>query len=425
MRRRELLALLASGAGGAASRRAAAAEPALRAWVGGRVLSGERFIERATLVTRAERIESIQTGGAVPEGAAVTELGGALVVPGFVGAETALGLVEVSAEQTSLDSQPHSLGADEPIRAGYAASDGFNRLSSLIGVARRGGVTSVIATPQQGVVSGTSAWFDLEEPYGPRAAGRAVAMHASVEAESRPAAWRLLRDALLEARLFARSRGAYERGQTKRLRLRTVDLQALAAVVEQRVPLVLRVARADDIVRAVRLAREMSLRLVISGGEEAWVVAPQLAEAEVPVVLRPSANLPSSFSALRSRPDSAALLAAAGVPLTIATFGAHDQHNLRQEAGLAVAHGLSSQSALSAISSAPALWAGLAASHGRLVPGFFASFSVWQSDPFEPSSWPTAVVVRGNTSRLVSRQTLLFERYRDLSRVPRGVVGLP
>jgi imidazolonepropionase-like amidohydrolase len=65
----------------------------------------------------------------------------------------------------------------------------------------------------------------------------------------------------------------------------------------------------------------------------------------------------------------------------------------------------------------------MAQNYGLLAPGKVANFSVWNGDPFELGSWATQVVVRGSPTSTRSRQDLLFERYRQLSGVPRGQAG--
>jgi hypothetical protein len=63
--------------------------------------------------------------------------------------------------------------------------------------------------------------------------------------------------------------------------------------------------------------------------------------------------------------------------------------------------------------------------YGLLAPGRLANFCVWTGDPFELGTWAQDVVIRGRSVSTRSRQNELFDRYRDLSRVPRGRAGLP
>ena len=100
-----------------------------------------------------------------------------------------------------------------------------------------------------------------------------------------------------------------------------LDLAALGPVLAGRLPLVVTAHAEADIRAAVRLAQASKVRLVIVGGAEAWRAADLLAKAKVPVILDPTANLPTHLDATDVRDDAPAVLAAAGVPVAISTLG--------------------------------------------------------------------------------------------------------
>jgi imidazolonepropionase-like amidohydrolase len=435
MKRRQFLALSAGGVALSleAVRAAQAQAPensVPRAWVGASLWTGDgRIIEDGTLLTLGERILSVGKAAPLPPEALVVQAQGAVITPGYIATETALGLMEIELEPSTIDARPRPEERADLIRAGYSAADGYNPLSTLLAVARREGVTSAVATPDGGLVSGTSAWVDLVDRFPATSVVREhAALHANVfevTESSRPGALGRLREALESARVFARSPQAFDQGQTRDLRLSLLDLQRLSQVIGGAIPLTVRVARGSDVLRLLKLAEQYRLRLILSGAEEAWTVARELAAARVPVIVNPMNNLPSSFSRLNVRRDNAALLAAAGVAVCFSTFDAYSAHNLRQLAGHAVASGLSRDAALGALTSAPALAFGMDQDYGVLAAGRLANFCVWNGDPFELQPWATEVVVRGRNASTRSRQNVLFDRYRDLSRVPRGRAGLP
>jgi imidazolonepropionase-like amidohydrolase len=70
--------------------------------------------------------------------------------------------------------------------------------------------------------------------------------------------------------------------------------------------------------------------------------------------------------------------------------------------------------ALAAITRNPAQVWGIADSYGTLEPGKDADVVIWDGDPLNVTSAPTAVFIRGQNIPLVSRQTKLRDRYRDL-----------
>lgn len=425
-----LLACLAAHASAAAQTRprpAATPPAAAVAIVGARVETGSASpLENATIVIRGERIESITAGGAVPSGAREIDARGAIVTPGFVATATPLGLVEISLEASTTDAAPDTDGVD-PVRAAFAAADGFHPASPLIPVARLGGVTSAVSTPIGGLVPGTSAWIDLRGSTPAEMLVRPVsALNVSLDETgidaaggAMPSAISRLRELLEDARLYGRNRAAYDRRALREMRVSRVDLERLQDALAGRIPIVVRVSRAADILRVLEIGRTYGLRIVLSGAEEAWRVAADIAAADVPVIVQPLTNLPTTFARLGSRYDNAAILDRAGVRLVFTTDGAHDVRNLRQEAGNAVAFGVRRETALRALTSEPARVFG-GDERGEIAAGRIANLVVWSGDPFELTTHPLHVFVRGEDMPLRSRQTVLLERYRDLSRVRRG-----
>lgn len=386
-------------------------------------------IESATVIVRGDRVEAAGAGLAVPAGATVIDAQGGVITPGLVSTMTAIGLEEIELERASRDTGPEGDDAD-PIRAAFSAADGFNPLSSLLAVARLGGITSAMSVPEGGLVPGTSAWIDL---VGPSAALRtdavlqpALALHVSLNDEgidaaggARSAAILRLRELLDDAQLYARQRAAFDRGDFRDTDVSRLDLERVGEALAGRLPVVVKASRASDILRVIELGRQYGLRVVIAGAEEGWMVAAELAAANVPVIVQAMTNLPERFSRLHARYDNPALLARAGVRVILTSPGAWDVRNLRQEAGNAVAWGMDPDAALAAITSVPADVFGMR-EHGVIAAGRRANLVVWDADPFETTSAPTHVIVAGRDLPLRSRQTLLLERYRSLDRVPRG-----
>jgi imidazolonepropionase-like amidohydrolase len=72
--------------------------------------------------------------------------------------------------------------------------------------------------------------------------------------------------------------------------------------------------------------------------------------------------------------------------------------------------------ALAAMTRNPAEVWGIADSYGTLEPGKDADVAIWDGDPLEVTSAPSAVFVRGAQMPMTSRQTELRDRYRDLAK---------
>jgi imidazolonepropionase-like amidohydrolase len=229
-----------------------------------------------------------------------------------------------------------------------------------------------------------------------------------------------LRELLEDTKFFQTHRDAFDRAQTRPFVASRLDLQAMIPVVEGKLPLLITVNRASDIDAAMRLARDYNVKLMISSGAEAWLMADKLAAARIPVLTGAMNNIPAGFASLGQRQENAGLLRKAGVQVAlIGNAGGGDEEafnvrNLKQEAGNAVSYGMTWDDALRAVTLAPAEFFGAADRVGSLQPGREANVVVWSGDPFEFTTRAEHVFVRGREYNEKTRQDLLIERYRNL-----------
>jgi imidazolonepropionase-like amidohydrolase len=379
-------------------------------------------IQNGTLVIENGRIRAVGASVPVPASARRIDGRGKVVTPGLFDSFTQLGLVEVGAVEATVDS--HS--GDDQITAAFRVVDAFNPRSMLIPVNRIEGLTRAVTAPTPGksLIAGQGAVIDLMGDLGGPGSSLVrspVALFAALGEEgaghaggSRVNAMLLLREALHDALDYAANRKAFEEGSRRTYSLSRLDLEALIPVARGELPLVVTVSSASDIEATLRLGRELHLKLILAGVEEGWKVAGQIAEARVPVLVNPLADLPRSFEALGSTLENAARLRKAGVTVAFMTGDAHNARNIRQAAGNAVANGLPWDDALAAMTSVPARIWGIADNYGTLEPGKDADVVIWDGDPLELSSFPTAVFIRGRQMPMTSRQIELRDRYRDL-----------
>lgn len=374
-------------------------------------------LDDAVILVEDGEIAEVGEGLAVPAGAERIEAKGKVVTAGLCEPLTQLGLVEIDLEKSSRDTEHDE--EDDPIRAAFLAADGYNPASSLVAIARQQGVTSAVVVPRGGLITGQSAWVDLAGATPPEAiARRRCALHVVIDdgafghyEGSRGSALLRLREVLADADAFRKDRRGYDRRQLRELGQSRLDLEAVVDALEGRLPTVIHVDRASDIVAAIALAEEHGLKLALASAAEGWRVASQIADAEVPVLLYPLDHGPRHFAARGAREDNAALLHRAGVTLGLSTGESHNARKLRQVAGNAVRAGLPKQAALGAVTEGPARVFGMS-DYGSPKKGRVANLVVWSADPFELSTKVEAVVVRGRRRSLRSRQTALFERYR-------------
>ena len=180
-------------------------------------------------------------------------------------------------------------------------------------------------------------------------------------------------------------------------------------------PLIVTVHRASDIQQVLRLAREEGVKVILDGAEEGWLVAADIAAAQVPVLLNPISNLPADFETRAARMENAAALNAAGIVIAIKgnEGSIHRAREMRYNAGNAVSHGLPYAAAIAAMTVNPAKIFGEAGQAGELTPGAAADVVIWSGDPLEPLTTATAVFIAGQEQPLTSRQFLLRDRYRN------------
>ena len=406
---------------------------------GGQVLTGTSVIENGTVVIRNGKVVSVGTGAA-PAGLRVIDARGKVVTPGFVAVDSGLGGTEVGSVRGSNDLANRA----NTLTAAFDLSYGLDPWSFTLPVARLGGVTRAVVTPQHGGSGGGHSHDDSDfagagaggfqtpglfagqaaviklggadilvkprvamvAPFGE--AGKAVAGGA------RGAEFVLFKETLAEVRTYARNKAAYERADMRALSLSRADMEALIPVAEGRMPLIVTVNRASDIQQVLRLAREEGIRIIMDGAAEGWLVADEIAAANVPVLLHPITNLPANFEMRAARMQNAAALNAAGVVIAIKgnEGSAHRARDIRYNAGNAVSHGLPFAAAIQAITVNPARIFGFDGQFGELKAGAAGDVVVWSGDPLEPLSQPSAVLIDGVEQPLQARNLLLRDRYR-------------
>ena len=362
------------------------------------------------------RISAIGADIAAPRGARVVEAQGRYVTPGAFAAMSELGLSEISGSGAPNDADVEG----ELVAAAADAGRAFNPEVTAVAVTRMEGVTRAAIAPSETATmfGGRGALVSLgggaDSVFG-QSAFMVVELGetgATRTGSSRAALWPVFEAALRDAREYP---GRYRSGQGGAV-LNEIDAQALAPFARGQGMFLAHAESAADIRRIIAFKRDNpSLRFAIHGGAEAWQVAAELARADIPVLIDPLANLPDRLERLSARLDNAALLNQAGVRFAIAPApGSGDAHQARlalQLAGNAVANGLPWEAAFAAVSRGPADIFGVGAQLGRLERGYLADVVLWDGDPLQVTSAPTAVFIEGREQPLASRQTRLRDRY--------------
>lgn len=396
----------------------------ITAIVGGKVhtVGPKGTIEAATIIIEGGRITAVGKGIGVPVGAKVIDAKGKVVTPGLFSPTGRIGLADVSSSAGPVDSS--QLG--DQFTAGFDVADAYNSRSTMGRVQRIDGITRAAIVPAPGysdsdighVISGLAAVVNLGDRNGidKRAAAMVVTLGeagSSYANGSRTGAWLILKNALQEAADYRDHKGDFERGMRRDYRHSVADLEALQGVLTGDIPLLVNVHRASDIEVLIELTESYGLETIISGGAEAWMLADEIADADISVIMTVTNNLPGDFDRLNARRGAANILHAAGVRFAI-TDGQSQSNNARnitQSAGNAVADGLNWDDALRAITLTPAEIYGVADQVGSIEVGKAADIVIWPADPFELTNYADQVFINGVPIPMESRQTLLRDRY--------------
>ncbi len=393
-------------------------------------------IARGTVVIRGGLIAAVGANVAAPPDARVIDGAGLTVYPGLIDANTNLGMpasqqprpatgaggaaVLIAAQQqqqaTPAVSSPNS---SQPVglQPEILASDVLRPGGEQIEAARNAGLTAALTAPREGIFMGQSAVINLAGETPQQMIVRSpVALHVGftpLRAGTYPGSllgvFAAIRQMMLDAGRYREANAIYEKSP-RGLRRPDQDksLAALVPVLARQMPLVVYADRQRDIERALDLAQEFNVRLVIAGGAESWRVADRLAAAKVPVLLslnyprRTTAETPDAdpdpLRVLRERvdaPKTAARLAAAGVRFAFQSGGLSNMNDYLGNVSKSLDNGLARDEAVRALTIRPAEILGVADQLGTIEVGKIANLTVARGDLFARDRRITHVFIDG------------------------------
>ncbi len=348
------------------------------------------------------------------------------VYPGLIAASTQMGLNEHGAVAAAADASETGRFTPE-VRAIVAV----NPDSTHIPVARSAGILTVGVFPTGGTIAGRVGVMSMdgwtwEEMALEQDAGLAVnwpnvrPIRARWNDQSPEEQMRRVRedlrfidDAFESAEAYVAAR-AEDPSQREDIRLEAMR-GVLAGAGDGRGRVFISAQDVDQITSAVMWAKERGVKAVIVGGRDAPLCANVLVENGVPVIVRGTHSMPkrddSPYDDAYTLP---ARLEAAGVTWCLASGeeSAHER-NLPHHAGKAVAHGLSRDAAIRAITLTPAEILGVADRVGSLGKGMHATIMVTDGDPLEITTTVRFAFIEGRELDLTNKQTKLDEKYRE------------
>ena len=204
-----------------------------------------------------------------------------------------------------------------------------------------------------------------------------------------------LREALFTAREYMLRKEAAGDDFSKQPKF-DMKLEALIPVLKKEIPLKAHAHRADDILTAVRIAKEFDVLLTIEHCTEGHLIVEELVEAGYPVAVGPTFSNAGKLETVNKTWETPGILQRAGLSVSIITDAPVTlQQNLPLCAAMAIRAGMDPFEALKAITINPAKHLGIADRVGSLEAGKDADILLMDGDCFSYTSKVRYVIVDG------------------------------
>lgn len=350
-------------------------------------------IKNGTVLIEDEKIFSVGKNISIPRGAEVINAEGLIVTPGIIDARSSLGLTRSRARENYINPSLRIIDFFTPVEDSTWLKCGVTALyitppaQNLLG--GFGAVVKLVGNKEEAVVSdGAGMSVSI---------GESALRGASIPTTRQGRVGRLRQEFVraIEYMELRKKGGSAE----------DVDpnFEAIISVMRHEVPLRFLANTPDDIMTALRVAKEFNLKVIVDSGAGAHRVAHLLAEAQVPVVVGPSimglgSGGPLEMSA--HTPENAGKLQKAGVKVALSTNSRWGRSVLL-EGVVAKSHGLPEDAALKAVTLNAAEILGIADRLGSIEPGKDADIVIWKGHPL--STW-------GETKVVIVDGKIVYER---------------
>ena len=356
------------------------------------------------LLIRGGKIAAIGPGLEAPAGAQAVDATGLRVYPGLVEAHGHIGLDGWAVGYEGQDYNEYN----DPVTPHLRAIDGINPFDEALRDAVRSGVTTLCVGPgSSNVLGGTFAAF---KPVGtciddmcllPQAAMKCAfgenpkRCYKDKHISSRMNTAALLRETLFRAREYMEKLDAAGDDPAKRPAF-DMKLHALLPVLRREMPLKAHAHQANDILTAIRIAREFDVKLTLEHVTEGALIVDELVRADLPLAIGPTFGQPSKIELRNSTWRTPAILNAAGCRVSIISDSpVTRQSHLRLCAAMAIENGMPAFDALRAITINPARHIGVEDRVGSLEVGKDADVVLASGSIFELQSRILATYIDG------------------------------
>ena len=333
------------------------------------------------------------------EGEDVQDLNGLYVFPGLVESHCHLGM-----EETAIRFEGDDVNEiTDPITPNMRGIDGCNPMDETIESALKGGVTTVAAGPGSANVLGGTFFayktkgncideMTIQNPIAMKAAfgENPKRCYKDKKIDTRMQISALLRETLEKTKEYMKKKEdgkdvAYDQ-----------KLEAMIPVVKRELPLKCHAHRADDILTAIRIAKEENIKITLDHVTDARSILPQIKESGFPCICGPALTHKSKFELANMSFETPNELYKAGILFSIITDSpVIPQQYLSLSAALAAKAGLPEYEAIKAITINPAKILGLDNRVGSIKVGKDADFVVCTKNILDTQNEIQSVYVDG------------------------------
>lgn len=354
------------------------------------------------------KIQDIGLMSKCPKDEEVIDAKGRIVMPGLVDCHTHIGIMEDSLGFEGDDANELT----DPVTPHLRAIDGINHADRSFEEARQWGVTTVVSGPGSGnVICGQFAALKtfgrtvdemlIKQPCAMKVAfgenPKAVYHEKNHAPSTRMATAAILREQLFKAKEYMEAWEEYHKDSEENDKPEyDIRLEALIPVLKRDLIVKIHAHRADDILTAIRIAKEFNLRYTIDHCTEGYMIANILKEQEVRPILGPLLTDRSKIELRNQNIQAPGILANLGVPVAIMTdHPCVPQQYLLLCAGVAAREGMAEEDALRAITIHAAQAAGLEDRVGSLEAGKDADIVVFSGHPFDYRTRVDMTIING------------------------------
>ena len=329
----------------------------------------------------------------------VQDLNGLYVFPGLVESHCHLGM-----EETAIRFEGDDVNEiTDPITPNMRGIDGCNPMDETVELALKGGVTTVAAGPGSANVLGGTFFayktkgncideMTIENPIAMKAAfgENPKRCYQGKKIDTRMQISALLRETLEKTKEYLAKKEAGK----------DVDydqkLEAMIPVVKRELPLKCHAHRADDILTAIRIAKEENIKITLDHVTDAKCILPQIKESGFPCICGPALTHKSKFELANMSFETPNELYKAGILFSIITDSpVIPQQYLSLSAALAAKAGLPEYEAIKAITINPAKILGLDNRVGSIKVGKDADFVICTKNILDTQNEIQSVYVDG------------------------------